>query len=154
MAGKNDNFKPIKKGQLTNEELRERGRNGGLKSQKVQHEKKTLSQIFTMWADGKPKKKDIELLESLGIDIEDVTNKSLLIVPIIQNIQDGDTKTLQMAIDLLGEDKRKQKEIEKLTAETERLKMEIEKLKNELNGDIATNKIIIVNDVPTGEDDA
>ena len=139
MAGVNDNFKPIQKGQLTKEEL---------KSQQVQHEKKTLSQIFTMWANGKPRKKDIELLESLGIDVEDATNKSLLIVPIIQSIQDGDTKTLQMAIDLLGEDKRKQKEIEKLTAETERLKMEIKKLENELNGDITTNKVIIVNDVP------
>ena len=127
MAGVNDNFKPIQKGQLTKEELRERGRKGGLKSQQVQHEKKTLSQIFTMWANGKPRKKDIELLESLGIDVEDATNKSLLIVPIIQSIQEGDTKTLQMAIDLLGEDKRKQKEIEKLTAETERLKMEIKK---------------------------
>lgn len=151
MAGVNNNLKPLTKDELTSEKQRERGKKGGVRSQQVQHEKKTLSQIFTMWANGKPKAKDIELLKSLGLDVEDVTNKSLLIVPIIQNIQDGDTKTLQMAIDLLGEDKRKQKEIEKLTAETERLRMEIKRLENELNGDVSTNKIIIVNDIPKAE---
>ena len=154
MAGKNNNFKPIEKGQFTDEELRERARKGGLKSQQVQHEKKTLAQLFTIWANGKPKPKDLLLLESLGIDPKEATNKSLLIIPIIKNLSKGDTKALQMAIDLLEEDKRKEAEIKKLNAEIKRLELETEKLKNELNGDVTTNKIIIVNDVPTGEQDA
>ncbi len=150
----NQNLRPLTKEQLTPELQSERGKKGGKRSQEVQHQKKTLAQLFTIWANGKPKPKDILLLESLGIDAEDATNKSLLIIPIIKNLSKGDTKALQMAMDLLEEDKRKEAEIRKLNAEIKRLELETEKLKNELNGDVTTNKIIIVNDVPTGEQDA
>lgn len=154
MAGVNNNLKPFTKDDLTSEKQSERGKKGGVRSQQVQKEKKTLAQIFTIWADGKIKPKDKLLLESIGIDADEATNKYMLIIPIIKNLSKGDTKALQMAMDLLQEDQRKQKEIEKLQAEIERLKLESQKLKNELNGDITTNKVIIVNDVPKGEDNA
>lgn len=148
MAGVNNNLIPFTKEDLTSEKQSERGKKGGIKSQQVQREKRTLAQLFSTWADGKPRAKDIKLLKDMGIDVEDATNKSLLIVPIIQNLAKGDTRALQMAIDLLNEDQRKQKEIEKLQAEIQRLKLEAKKLENELNGDVTTNKIIIVNDIP------
>lgn len=148
MAGVNNNLIPFTKEELTSEKQSERGKKGGIRSQQVQREKRTLAQLFSTWADGKPRAKDIKLLKDMGIDVEDATNKSLLIVPIIQNLAKGDTRALQMAIDLLNEDQRKQKEIEKLQAEIQRLKLEAKKLENELNGDVTTNKIIIVNDIP------
>ena len=148
MAGVNNNLIPFTKEDLTSEKQSERGKKGGIKSQQVQREKRTLAQLFSTWADGKPRAKDIKLLKDMGIDVEDATNKSLLIVPIIQNLSKGDTRALQMAIDLLNEDQRKQKEIEKLQAEIQRLKLEAKKLENEINGDVTTNKIIIVNDIP------
>ena len=65
----NQNLRPLTKEQLTPELQSERGKKGGKRSQEVQHQKKTLAQLFTIWANGKPKPKDILLLESLGIEI-------------------------------------------------------------------------------------
>ena len=106
-TGENNNLKAIEKGDLTKEELRQRGRNGGIKSGESKRAKKTLAELFTAWADSPTKEKDKLLLESLGIDSKDATNKAMLIVPIIKNISKGDTKTIQLALELLQEDKRK-----------------------------------------------
>lgn len=142
------NLKPIRKGDLTIEQSRERARNGGKRSVEVRKAKKTLAELFTTWADNEVKDKDKLLLKSLGIDDKDATNKALLIVPIIKNITKGDTKTLQLAIELLSEDKRKEKEIKKLEAEIKRLELEAEKLKKEINGELETERIVLINDVP------
>lgn len=142
------NLKPIRKGDLTIEQSRERARNGGKRSVEVRKAKKTLAELFTAWADNEVKDKDKLLLKSLGIDDKDATNKALLIVPIIKNITKGDTKTLQLAIELLSEDKRKEKEIKKLEAEIKRLELEAEKLKKEINGELETERIVLINDVP------
>ena len=145
------NLIPIKKGQLSKEESKERARNGGKKSVEVRRAKKTLAELFSTWAEAEVKEKDKLLLQSLGIDDKDATNKALLIVPIIKNITKGDTKTLQMAIELLNEDRKKEAEIKKLQSEIKRLELEAELLKKEVNGEMGTERIILVNDVPKVE---
>lgn len=147
------NLKPIRKGQLSKEESRERSSNGGKKSGEVRRAKKTMAQIFQAWAEADTTVNNQELLKTLHID--DKSNKASIIIPIINGIRKGDMKSLQMARDLLNEDKRKDKEIEKLEAEiqrtkldNERIKLENEKLRKELKGEIQTNQIVIVNDVP------
>ena len=147
------NLKPIRKGQLTKEEARERAKNGGKKSVEVRRAKKTMAQIFQTWAEADTTVNNQELLKTLHID--DKSNKASIIIPIINGIRKGDIKSLQMARDLLNEDKRKDKEIEKLEAEiervkldNERIKLENEKLRKEINGEISTNQIVIVNDIP------
>lgn len=58
------NLKPIKKGQLTKEEAKKRGSNGGKKSAKIRREKKLFKELF---------------IELLGYDIEKFTvNEELL----------------------------------------------------------------------------
>lgn len=41
------NLRPIQKGQLSNEELKKRQRNGGIKSGKARREKKMFSQVYS-----------------------------------------------------------------------------------------------------------
>lgn len=58
------NLKPIKKGELTKEEAKKRGSNGGKKSAKVRKQKKLFKEIF---------------IELLSYDIEEfTTNEDLL----------------------------------------------------------------------------
>lgn len=60
----NQNLKPIKKGELTKEEAKKRGSNGGKKSAKVRKQKKLFKEIF---------------IELLSYDIEKfTTNEELL----------------------------------------------------------------------------
>lgn len=60
----NENLKPIKKGELTKEEAKKRGANGGKKSAKVRKQKKLFKEIF---------------IELLSYDIEKfTTNEELL----------------------------------------------------------------------------
>lgn len=60
----NENLKPIKKGELSSEEAKKRGSNGGKKSAKVRKQKKLFKEIF---------------IELLSYDIEKfTTNEELL----------------------------------------------------------------------------
>ena len=72
--------------------------------------------------------KNKKALEALGLS-EEATNRTLLVVPLIQKASKGDTKALQMALELLGEDKKKELEIKKLRREIELLKAETQKLR-------------------------
>lgn len=143
------NLKPIKKGQLTKEEAKERAKNGGKKSVEVRRAKKTLMQIFQAWADSETSETNKEILKTLKID--DKSNRATMLIPIINGIKAGNVKIMEMAFGLLNEDKRKDKEIEKLDAEIKKIKLENERLRKEINGDIETSQIIIMNDIPRGE---
>ena len=146
------NLKPFKKGEIASDVARERARNGARITNEKKKAKKTLAELFTIWAETEVSERNKEVLKSLGIESEDATNKALLIAPIIKGITKGDARTLQMAIELLSEDKKKETEIKKLNAEIKRLEMETEKLRKEINGDIGTEQIVIINDIPKTND--
>jgi len=126
---------------LTQEERIERARIAGLASAEAKRNKKTLAELVQAWADCEVKDKSIvDQLKDLGI--ENPTNKATLILPLLSNVNEkGDTKSMQMLIELLCEDKKREAEIKKLEAE-------IEKLKKEVSGEISENTITIINNVP------
>ena len=142
-----NNLKPIRKEQLSKEESKERSRNGGLKSVEVRREKKTIADILSIWAEKPLSEANKEAMKKAGFD-EATTNKALLVLPLIKNASKGDIRAIQMAMDLLNEDKKKEAEIRKLEAEIERLKLEAERLKREMDGDLPENRIVVVSDIP------
>lgn len=124
MARKQDeNLRPCEY-KLSQEEAKK----GGIRSGQVRKQKKTVAEYLRKWADGEVSEKDKKELEALGLS-EEATNRTLLVVPLIQKASKGDTKALQMALELLGEDKKKELEIKKLRREIELLKAETQKLR-------------------------
>ena len=101
----------------------------GSKGGKARAAKKTVADYLKKWADGEVlDKKNKETLRTLGLN-EEATNRTLLVIPLINKASKGDTKALQMILELLGEDKKKELEIKKLRREIELLKAETQKLR-------------------------
>lgn len=124
MARKQDeNLRPCEY-KLSQEEAKK----GGIKSGQVRKQKKTVAEYLRKWADGEVSEKNKKALEALGLS-EEATNRTLLVIPLIKKANSGDTKALQMALELLGEDKKKELEIKKLRREIELLKAETQKLR-------------------------
>lgn len=112
----------------TPSERRKNATKAGIASGKARRQKKTVAEYLRKWADGEVSEKNKKALEALGLS-EEATNRTLLVVPLIQKASKGDTKALQMALELLGEDKKKELEIKKLRREIELLKAETQKLR-------------------------
>lgn len=121
----------------TSEEAREIGRKGGKASAEARARKKTIAEYLKVWAEQEPNAKNKAALEQLGLG-DEATNKAAFVIPLIKKIQQGDIKALQMAIELLGEDRKKEAEIEKL-------KQEIELLKS--GAGVMLEPVVVVNDV-------
>ena len=107
---------------------REEAKKGGIKSGQVRKQKKTVAEYLRKWADSEVSEKDKKVLQALGLS-EEATNRTLLVIPLIKKASGGDTKALQMILELLGEDKKKELEIKKLRREIELLKAETQKLR-------------------------
>lgn len=150
MARKQDeNLRPCEY-KLSQEEAKK----GGIKSGQVRKQKKTVAEYLKKWADievsGEKNKKE---LEALGLS-EEATNRTLLVVPLIQKAIKGDTKALQMALELLGEDKKKELEIKKLRREIELLKAETQKLRMMTGEDREVEDLTALGDMlQAGEED-
>ena len=84
---------------------------------------------------------------------EEATNRTLLVVPLIQKASSGDTKALQMALELLGEDKKKELEIKKLRREIELLKAETQKLRMQVGDDKEVEDLTALGDMLKGDED-
>lgn len=120
--------------QRSKEEARENGRKGGQRSGEVRRQKKTIAEFLKLWADKEVDEKNKETLKKSGLD-EEATNRTLLILPLIKKALMGDIKALQMIIDLLGEDKKKDLEIAKLKEEINLLKAETQKISTQFGED-------------------
>jgi hypothetical protein len=134
-----ETLRPIAKGQRTKEEQKIFATKGGIASGKARKQNKTIAEILKTWTENELKNTDRKKLEELGIYEE--TNKALLVLPLIKQISKGDTKALNLAIELLREDKEKEARIKKLELENERLRKEI-------NGELVENKVIVLGDIP------
>lgn len=111
------------------------GKKGGVASGRAKRAKKTVAEYLKKWADSEVSdEKSKKALQALGLD-EEATNRTLLVIPLIKKITQGDTKALQMAIELLGEDKKKDLEIKKLNQEIKLLKAETEKQRQQFGDD-------------------
>ena len=125
----------------------ENRRKGGLKSVEVRRNKKTVAELLKAWADNPVSKEDEVKLKELGLG-KDLNNRVLLVLPLIENVKKGDVRSLQMALELINEDKKKDLELKKLNEEIAFLKAQKEKLEAErlLIGEL-DEKIIINMDV-------
>lgn len=131
----------------------EEAKKGGIKSGKARRQKKTVAEYLRKWADGEVSEKNKKALEALGLS-EEATNRTLLVVPLIQKASKGDTKALQMALELLGEDKKKELEIKKLRREIELLKAETQKLRMMTGEDREVEDLTALGDMlQAGEED-
>ena len=149
MARKQDeNLRPCEY-KLSQEEAKK----GGIRSGQVRKQKKTVAEYLRKWADGEVSEKNKKALEALGLS-EEATNRTLLVVPLIKKASSGDTKALQMALELLGEDKKKELEIKKLRREIELLKAETQKLRMMTGEDREVEDLTALGDMlQAGEED-
>ena len=142
MARKQDeNLRPCEY-KLSQEEAKK----GGIRSGQVRKQKKTVAEYLRKWADGEVSEKNKKALEALGLS-EEATNRTLLVVPLIKKASSGDTKALQMALELLGEDKKKELEIKKLRREIELLKAETQKLRMQVGDDREVEDLTALGDM-------
>lgn len=143
----------IPNSQRSPSEVRANSSKGGIKSGQVRRQKKTVAEYLRKWADGEVSEKNKKALEALGLS-EEATNRTLLVVPLIQKASKGDTKALQMALELLGEDKKKELEIKKLRREIELLKAETAKLRMQTGEDREVEDLTALGDMlQVGEED-
>ena len=105
----------------------EEHKKGAQRSAEVRRKKKTIAEYLKTWADKEVDEKNKKALQALGLD-EEATNRTLLVLPLIKKANSGDIKALQMIIDLLGEDKKKDLEIKKLKQEIELLRAQTQKI--------------------------
>ena len=125
----------------------------GSKGGKARAAKKTVADYLKKWADSEVSEKNKKALEALGLS-EEATNRTLLVVPLIQKASKGDTKALQMALELLGEDKKKELEIKKLRREIELLKAETQKLRMQVGDDREVEDLTALGDMLQVEDES
>lgn len=124
----------------------EEHKKGAQRSAEVRRQKKTIADYLKNWANQEVSEKDRNALKAAGLD-EEATNKTLLVLPLIKKANGGDLKALQLIIELLNEDNKKDLEIKKLQAEIELLKAQTQKITLETDsGEV--EKIEVVNDVP------
>ena len=137
----------------TPSERRANATKAGIASGKARRQKKTVAEYLRKWADGEVSEKNKKALEALGLS-EEATNRTLLVVPLIKKASSGDTKALQMALELLGEDKKKELEIKKLRREIELLKAETQKLRMMTGEDREVEDLTALGDMlQAGEED-
>ena len=148
MARKQDeNLRPCEY-KLSQEEAKK----GGIRSGQVRKQKKTVAEYLRKWADGEVSEKNKKELEALGLS-EEATNRTLLVVPLIKKASSGDTKALQMALELLDEDKKKELEIKKLRREIELLKAETQKLRMMTGEDREVEDLTALGDMLKNEEE-
>lgn len=124
----------------------EEAKKGGIKSGQVRKQKKTVAEYLRKWADSEVSEKDKKVLQALGLS-EEATNRTLLVIPLIKKASGGDMKAMQMVIELLGEDKKKDLEIKKLTQEIELLKAETQKLRMQVGDDREVEDLTALGDM-------
>ena len=136
----------------TPSERRANATKAGIASGKARRQKKTVAEYLRKWADGEVSEKNKKALEALGLS-EEATNRTLLVVPLIKKASSGDTKALQMALELLGEDKKKELEIKKLRREIELLKAETQKLRMMTGEDREVEDLTALGDMLKNEEE-
>lgn len=133
---KSDGYKNLIAGdKRSQDEARINGAKGGKRSGEVRRAKKTLRKLAQEWADCEPTAEELAKLAEIGITDEGVTRKATLLIPLLSNVFDGNLRALQVLIELLGEDNRKDAELAKLRAELDLVRAETDKLRREIGDD-------------------
>ena len=137
----------------TPNERRANATKAGIASGKARRQRKTVAEYLKKWADSEViEEKNINALQALGLS-EEATNRTLLVIPLIKKASSGDMKAMQMVIELLGEDKKKDLEIKKLTQEIELLKAETQKLRMQVGDDREVEDLTALGDMLKNEEE-
>lgn len=107
-------------------EARELGAKGGKKSGEVRKEKAELKKLFIQFVNMRPTEKESKQLVAMGFDNKDLTNMTAYVVSLFKNGARGNSKALEIGVDLLMNNNKKELENEKLKKEIEILKMKID----------------------------
>lgn len=106
----NENLKPIKKGELSSEEAKKRGSNGGKKSAKVRKQKKLFKEIFIelLSYDIEKFTTNEELLEKLAeinpLFAHKIDVKTVISAQVLKKAINGDLAAISMLKTQIGED--------------------------------------------------
>ena len=115
------------------EEVRKNSSKGGKKSGEVRKQKAELKKLFMQFANMRPTEKESKQLVAMGFDSKDLTNMTAYVVSLFKNGAKGNSKALEIGVDLLMDNNKKELENERLKEEIARLKLEQEKIKRDLN---------------------
>lgn len=124
----------------------------GKKGIEAIHRKMTIREILQIWASMKPTKENKEKLKKMGFE-GDLTNRVLIVAPLLNRVKKGDIKAITLALDLLGENPAKLLEIRKLEAEIRKLETQKLLLEKELKGQSEDERIQVVSDIPLIENE-
>lgn len=115
------------------EEARKLGAKGGKRSGEVRKEKAELRKLFMQFVNMRPTEKESKQLVAMGFDDENLTNMTAYVVSLFKNGAKGNSKALEIGVDLLMDNNKKELENQRLKEEIARLKLEQEKIKRDLN---------------------
>lgn len=127
----NENLIPTNK--RSKKEVRENASKGGKKSGEVRKQKAELKKLFMQFANMRPTEKESKQLIAMGFDDENLTNMTAYVVSLFENGAKGNSKALEIGVDLLLNNNKKELENQRLKEEIARLKLEQEKIKRDLN---------------------
>ncbi len=99
------NLKPIKKGQLSKEEAKRRGKKGGIKSGQVRKEIKTCREILLMMSNYTPNEDTVDNLRKIfpGLEEKYLTYKTVMTLKQLEKALRGDTEAFKVCRDTMGE---------------------------------------------------
>ena len=100
-----ENLKPIKKGQLSKEEAKKRGKKGGLASVQARRQRKTCKEILLMISEFTPKTEVVESLKKIFPELknDDITYKTVMTLKQMEKALKGDTEAFKVCRDTMGE---------------------------------------------------
>ena len=123
----------IPNSQRSPSELKAMTSKGGKRSGEVRKQKEKQKKLFIQFANMRPTEKESKQLVAMGFDNKDLTNMTAYVVSLFKNGAKGNSKALEIGVDLLMDNNKKELENERLKEEIARLKLEQEKLKRDLN---------------------
>ena len=99
------NLQPIKKGQLSKEELKKRQSNGGKKSGQVRRERKTMKEnLLMLLSMDAPERVSVQIQNTLPeIDKKELNYQNAILVSLIQQALKGNIKAVEIIRDTIGE---------------------------------------------------
>lgn len=125
---KEDNLKPIQKGQLSKDELKKRQSNGGKKSGKIRTQKRLLKDTIEMMLKLQPTPQMVnECAEKFGFNPKDL--QDIITGGLINKAMSGDSRAFEVLRDTVGQ---KPKEVIEATNTNTNIDIKDEKLINEI----------------------
>ena len=137
----------------TSEEAREYGAKGGKASGEARAKKKTIGNILKQWSSFAVSDKNAAALRAMGFGEEDLINSTLVAFKLIQKIQNGDLKAMEMYVKLTGQDPEVQARVANTKQSTQLMKAEEKKIKSQFGDDREVEDLAGLAEMLKGDDE-